>query len=454
MFLFFLCSVSYAQSEKYKLLSSSQVYETAEIHLFVDGKEEPFYAEMIKDLSSVPLAELDDALITLLIDTKLYQNVNVEKFITPQGVNVFVANAFTIKRIQDIYINGLSFSERIDYMRILSTQRGQIYNESIANADAKKLEKQLNNRGYPNAKVDSVVANEISPEYVQLVFNVTKGNPCRIDQVVIEDYAANILNFLTVPIETGSICDVSSINETLELQKEKYWEQGYLQAKVKMKEINYSESKESAKITLQIDRGPKTSFQIFDQDSGLLDADFLISSQGLTYSDIMLMSDADLLMILNSFYQKQGYAFANVLGPERIVDKNGNTTLKFLLKKGSLVRIGKISFIGELPDSEQNIIKEIGLEKGLFSTGIPFVQDNLSLYRDKLRNIYLDKGFEDVQISIPDFVPNQNNTEMNLIFRIERGSKYVIKKSKLQEAQKDLILTQKNLLQSWALAIL
>ena len=416
----------YSQTGKYKLLDPALDAKQIEMHLIVDGIETPFYADILKDLSNIPPDELDDAIITVLIDTKLYQNVEVEKLLTNNNEIIYIAKANTIKRIQDVIINGLSSSETVEYLRLLSTQRGQPYNETVVKSDSAKLEKNLIEHGYLKAKVDSVTVKNISTEYIQLIFNVNKNNPCRIDQVLIEDSYANILNFLTVPIETGSICDLKQINETLEIQKENYWEQGYLQAKVKIKDISYSLNKESAKIVLQIDRGPKTTFQVFDQDSGSLNKDFLITSQGLTYSDIILMSDSDLLLILTSFYQKQGYAFANVLGPERIVDKNGNTVLKFLLKKGPFVKIGKVTFIGTLPVNEDQALESMGLDGGIFSTGIPFVQDNLSTYKDKLRNLFLDYGYVDVQISIPDFIPSQDKTEMNLIFRIEKGNKYIV----------------------------
>ncbi|APJ02651.1 outer membrane protein assembly factor [Silvanigrella aquatica] len=423
--LFFTFSI-YSQTGKYKLLDPAMESNPIELHLIIDDVETPFYADMLKDLSTVPLDELDDAIITILIDTKLYQNVEVEKIITKNSESIFIAKAYTIKRIQDVVINGLSSSEKTEYLRLLSTQKGQPYNESTVKADAAKLQKNLIEHGYLNAKIDSITVNELSKEYIQLVFNVNKQNPCRVDQVLIKDSYSNILNFLTVPIETGSLCDMKVINEQLELIKENYLEQGFLEAKVIMKEISYSENKESAKIILQIDRGARTTFQIFDQDSGALNQEFLITKQGLTYSDIILMSDSDLIVILTNFYQKQGYAFANVLGPERIVDQNGNTTLKFLLKKGNYVRIGKISFIGVLPDTEENVIDKLRLNKGIFSSTIPFVQDNLLGYRDNLKSLYLDNGYIDAQISIPDFIPTKDNTEMNLIFRIERGTKYII----------------------------
>lgn len=436
---------AYSQAEKYKLLDPEIITKHVELHLFVDEVETPFYADMLRDLSSVPLDEIDDAIITILIDTKLYQNVEVERLLTKNNELIFIARAHTIKRIQDVIINGISSSEKTEYLRLLSTQRGQPYNESLVKLDSIKLEKNLMEHGYLNAKVDFVTVNDVSSGYIQLVFNVSKNNPCQIDQVLIQDSYANILNFLTAPVETGTICDLKLINEVLEMQKENYLEQGYLQAKVRIKDISYSSNKESAKIILQIDRGSRTTFQVFDQDSGLLNQDFLITKQRLTYSDIILMSDADLLLILTNFYEKQGYAFANVLGPEKIVDKNGNTTLKFLLKKGTFVKIGKITFIGSLPISENQILEKMGLVKSLFLTGIPFVQDNLSNYRDKLKNIYLDNGYADVHVLNPDFIPSQDKSEMNLIFRIEKGNRYIINDIQILGSPKNFNPDQKKL---------
>lgn len=442
----FCCNFSvFSQSGRYKLVEPSEKAKDIELHLFVDGKETAFYSDMLASFSNIPLEELDEAIIAELIETKLYQNVEIEKLLTSNNEFIFITKAFTIKRVQEVLINGLSNYEVSEYQRIISTQKGQPFNESVLNSDKEKIVKNLVEHGYLNAKIDSVLINEVSSDYVQLVFNIDKKNPCRVDQVLIEDSFSNLLNFFTAPIETGSICDLKSIRETLEFQKENFLEQGYLQANVKIKDISYSANKESAKITLQVDRGPKTTFQIFDQDSGSLSQDFLISKQGLTYSDIILMSDSDLLSILTTFYQKQGYAFPNISGPERIVDKNGSTILKFLLRKGPLVKIGKISFIGSLPRDEDKVIEYIGLESSFFSTGIPFSKDNISDYREKLRNLYLEEGYADAQVAMPDFIPSQDKSEMNLIFRIDRGSRYIVNSLKIEDTTKGFEFDKKKL---------
>ena len=91
-----------------------------------------------------------------------------------------------------------------------------------------------------------------------------------------------------------------------------------------------------AKLSLEIDKGPRTTFQIYDQETGVLLQDFLQSKQRLTYSDIVLMTDSDLVSILTNFLSKEGYTFPIVSEPERIVDNSGNTTLKFLVKEDHL----------------------------------------------------------------------------------------------------------------------
>lgn len=422
----FISFTVFGQINKYRLLDPSVAPRSVELHLFVDGKEVNFYSDILVTLSSVPLSELDDAIISELIETKLYQNVEVEKFITKNNEIIFITKATTIKRIQEIIINGLNTSELSEYLRIITSQRGQPFNESILNSDAEKIRKNLYEHGFLNAKIISTKVNEISSDYVQVVFDVEKNNPCRIDQVVIEDSYANILNFITAPIETGTLCDLKVIKETLDLTKENYLEQGYLQAKVELKNISYSATKESAKLSLEIDKGPRTTFQIYDQETGVLLQDFLQSKQSLTYSDIILMTDSDLVSNLTTFYKKEGYAFPVVSEPERVIDSKGNTVLKFLVKKGPLVKIGKITFIGQLPQSEDDVLEYIGLKKSFFSTGIPFSKDNIGTYRDKLKNLYLEEGFADVQVAAPDFIPSQDKSEMDIIFRIDRGAKYIL----------------------------
>ena len=53
-------------------------------------KKVAFYPDILTTLSSVPLSELDDAIISELIETKLYQNVEVEKYITSHNDLIFI----------------------------------------------------------------------------------------------------------------------------------------------------------------------------------------------------------------------------------------------------------------------------------------------------------------------------------------------------------------------------
>jgi outer membrane protein assembly factor BamA len=435
----------YSQAERFKLLDQvTNLNSVIELYLIVDGEGASFYSDMLHDLSLVPLPELEDAIISLLLQTNLYQSVEVDRIISDDNKLVFVAKAETIKRVHDIIINGMSSAESSDYLKFLSTQRGRPFVESTLKNDTLFIQKNLVNHGYLNAKVDSVQINEITNQYLQIVFNIDKGNPCRIDQVIIQDSFSNVLNFLTLPIETGSICDQSSINDALDLQRESYYGQGYLKASVRIKAISYSTNNESAKITLEIDKGPKTIFQIYDEETGILNQDFVITDQGYTYSDILIMSDADLLSIINNFYQKQGFAFSNVLGPEKIIDNNGNTILKFILKKGNFVKIGKISFIGE-DLNETKILENLGINSSFFSSGVPFYQENLNSYRDKVKSIFLNEGYLNVNVYMPDFIPSIDKKEMNLLFRIEKGSRYIANKIEINGLSKNFELVKKNL---------
>ncbi|KAB8030675.1 outer membrane protein assembly factor [Fluviispira multicolorata] len=443
----FFKSKIYAQINKITAIGSLKEQIPVEIHFYLDGNNKELPEDLLNELSKVPFNELDDAIITMLIEIGFYQEVIVKKAISEDNKHIFIVNAKIVKRIQDVYFDGLTSNESLEIDRIISSQRGTPFKESTANADSKKIEKALIQKGYPNAKVNNFEIVELSADSIQVKFNIDKGNPCHIAQVSIDKSRANILNFLTIPIETGSICDLSAINESLDQLKESYWEQGYLEAKVKLKEISYSANKENAKITLEIDYGRKTTFQIFDEDSQLLNNDFLVSKQGLTYSDIILLSDADLHLILTDFYKKQGYVFVNISDPERIVDKNGNTTLKFLLKRGPFVKVGKVTFIGTLPESDNIALNEMGLSSSFLTGSIPFYQENLSIYRDNLRKYLLSKGYLEAQVSNPDYVPNESNSEMNLVFRVDKGIRFVINEITFQGVPSDFELNNEKISQ-------
>lgn len=408
-----------AEGEGQKILELKQI----QIYLLVDGQPQNVPENILNDLKNIPLNELDDGLIYLLIRDGDYQSVRLKHTPFSEKKVVFQVEADSIKRVQDVRLNGMSYSEQVEFRRSLSTQVGYPFREKTLEKDKDKLEKMLRRKGYPNAVVSGYEVQKVKQDTVAVFFQVEKGPSCQIEQITVENFKNNYLNFLSLPIETGALCDLDAIQEALERSKENYWEEGYLRAEVELKDITYSQSKESASLVLKIQRGPKTSIQVKEDREGILNLDFLKTNQGITFSDLLLLSDADLKDILLNFYLKQGYAQAWVSDARRNVDSSGNTVIEFDLKKGPLVLIENIYFIGELHEKEKVVLDEMNLRSGKKT---PFVQENLDTYRDKLKSIFLKRGFLDADVASPTMSYSATRHSVDLVFKMTPGKRYFI----------------------------
>lgn len=424
-----------------------QIKNDVKVYFFVDGKADSVPTSISNELKSVPLEEFDDKLISFLIATDLYQDVTVEQAESPQNETVFIAKATSIKRIQNIEFKGLNSADQINFSRFLSLQVGVVFRPALLKSDAAKLQNELRMKGYPNAEVLKFHVENLENHFVKITYDVNKGVPCHIDQVVIENKNLSVMNFMTNPVEIGSLCDFSLIKDKLEIIKENYIENGYLNAEVKIKDMIYSESKESAKVILQIEKGLETKIQIVDEKNNFLDFNFFNTQKaGLTYADINTLSDSDLKELVIGFYQKQGYAFVKILNFEKVADKKGNITVKFQINKGKFLKIGTPHFIGSFPETEDQMMESLKIKKRFFSfQDIPFVESELEDYKDRLKDIFIKHGYLDAIVATPDFIyPDQGNA-VDLYFTAEQGDRYVVSKILVQGMPKKFNLNQTKL---------
>ena len=270
IFLLLIARIITASGEPFNETTELQVIKNRVIIFSVDNKNEFLPKDILNQLNNVPLSELDDAIIDSLIRTKKYQNVLVkELYNKEEKKTVYFITANYVKKIQNITFNGINFSEQVTIQKNLTLLPGKIFNEYLLSEDKKKIENNMHLKGYPNAHIIDFRVEAMPNNFVTLIYTIQKGEPCQIDQITVENSIANSLNFINLPIETGSFCDVSSINDKLLQMRDNYWRAGYLTAEAKIKNIEYSQNKERAKLELTIEKGPKTIVQIQDENNKL-----------------------------------------------------------------------------------------------------------------------------------------------------------------------------------------
>lgn len=448
IFRLFLFSNCFAQDLIFNEQKNSDSFSHGfQVYFFVDNKSETIPPSVREDVKSMGVTEFDQAMILALMKTDLYQDVSVDQIESAQGELAFVVKSNSIKRVQSIEFYGLNSQDQTNFTRFLSMQTASVYNPILLKEDVNRLQNDMRARGYPNAKVVRYQVNSIGDHFVKIIYEIEKGTPCHIEKITVKNQRFNFTDFLTGPIEVGSLCDIPAVKDNLESIKEKFVTEGYLNPHVELDDVIYSEGKESAEVVLLIDKGTKTSIQVRDEKDEFLDFNFFSDSKaGLSYADLSSLSDSDLKNLVTDFYRKQGYAFARVLAFERVKADSGNTILKFKVDKGRAFKIGDVHFSGKFPKSKSEMREDMGLKASFFQfKGIPFVESMLEEYRDKLKNIFISSGYLDASVSTPDFVYPQEGNAVELYFSAEQGDRYVVSQIDVQGKPDPFLLNQEKL---------
>ncbi len=135
----------------------------------------------------------------------------------------------------------------------------------------------------------------------------------------------------------------------------------------------------------------------------------LFSHEGsYTESDM----DTDLLRI-EQYYGDNGYLDAKVGSPEVVVKKRKGIYITIPIDEGPLYRIGKVSFDGDLIVSNKVLAERLGM-----STGDVMSKSKLRIGIEKLRDIYMDRGYAYAKI-VP--LTKIHGTDVDLKIEIKKG---------------------------------
>ena len=133
---------------------------------------------------------------------------------------------------------------------------------------------------------------------------------------------------------------------------------------------------------------------------------------------------------IKRFYASIGYNFTEVDVKVRKIDKS-NVDIILDINRGNRTKISKISFTGDKKVREKRLLDIIASEEDKFwkfiSRNTKFSQNLVNLDLRLLRNYYRSIGYYDVKIT-SNSAEIQKDGNIELIYSIDAGTRYVIKK--------------------------
>ena len=135
--------------------------------------------------------------------------------------------------------------------------------------------------------------------------------------------------------------------------------------------------------------------------------------------------------IIKKLYASQGYNFVTIDTKVRELNKS-NVDLIFEVKKGEPTKIKKISFTGDKKVREKRLRDIIASEENKFwkviSRNTRFSENLLNLDVRLLNNYYKSLGYYDVKILSKSAIFEKDNNNVEIIYSIDAGNRYIIKK--------------------------
>ena len=134
---------------------------------------------------------------------------------------------------------------------------------------------------------------------------------------------------------------------------------------------------------------------------------------------------------IKQIYASLGHNFTQVDTKIRKVD-NSNLDVIFEIKKGEPTRISKITFLGDKKIRDKRLRDIVASEEHRFwkiiSRNTKFNQNLINMDKRLLENYYKSNGYYDVKIKSNSAEINKKDGNIELIYSIDAGNRYIIKK--------------------------
>jgi outer membrane protein insertion porin family len=263
-----------------------------------------------------------------------------------------------------------------DLKEKITLTAGAVANLSLITDNIGKIISFYHSEGYWLVNVVPII-REVSPDSVDLTFQVEEGPKVVIKQITIEGNNALSVKQIKKVMKTKKrwllsfifgtgIYMKEQIKEDIERIKQLYHNNGYLHVSVSEPEIMLSPDKKKLSLAISISEGDQ--FRIADlkikgntvfSESEVLDAVEL--SSGQIFDRGQLRDDLDKVL---DMYMGKGYAMADINPLVNVNNQEKTADITVSINEDSIYRIGKINISGNTKTRDKVIRREVRLDEG------------------------------------------------------------------------------------------
>ena len=374
-----------------------------------------------------------DKSIHNLIETGSIKDVKV--FIDSEKSNndglALIFKVVTKPRIEKITFSGNDELSDKKLLKTISSQVGELYDESEVKSDQNLLSELYLEKGFWNSNVDyQIIPSEADPAKIILHFDLEENDARKIRKIIFSGNELlsdeELLEVMeTAPWRFWRFWSVRSkyrprvLEDDLDQISQSYRNKGFLDVKIDHGNISISQIGEKRiDLSIKIDEGSRSYFgkqTIFGQ--AVLDRDTLLKEtfikQGEPYSPLLLSKERSRIKRL---YGNEGYLDAQVRVTRKSNLENDQIDLDFEVNENNKFSVNSIEVRGNEKTKTIVLIRELAL-----APGETFDLTRMETSEVRLKNTKL---FERVDISdepISSGDPELKNSRRNMVVDVDEG---------------------------------
>lgn len=324
---------------------------------------------------SVVTTEQIDKDLAAIFKLGRFDDVTAE-VVEREGETLLVYSLVERPLVRKVEFKGNEEIARSKLSPLVTIKIPDIYNPKIAAETVQALKGAYIEKGFHAAKIEPVLEINNKNE-ATVTFQIEEGSKVLIDRISFEGNTVFSDRELRKMLQTQErtfmswLTDTGTYNEEslqtdLEIIKDMYFNEGYVQIKVKQPYVTLVKDDRYLDVFIQIVEGNQFEVGKISVEGDLIaESSILLErvqlQQGQNFSRKGLRES---MLSLNDYYTDQGYAYVNVAPLTNTVPGKNVIDVRFQIEKGVQVAIGRIDIRGNTKTLDKVVRREIVLSEG------------------------------------------------------------------------------------------
>ncbi|MEW5977573.1 MAG: outer membrane protein assembly factor BamA [Acidobacteriota bacterium] len=297
---------------------------------------------------------------------------------------------------------------------------GEVYSRKAVEDLLVKVRKALQDAGYYRAEVIPDIQFRSQDRLVTVRFVVQAGPRALISGIEIEGNPLLERQELLEAMKRGpgDAVDSEELKKDLERLRRLYSNRGFLNATIRISQLEYAPVENNVKVRLFVDAGAFVYVEL----QGAKIPNKQLRSLVPIYEEGSI--DQDLIeegkRNIEDYFEKKGY-FDVTVGHELIEVPDQNAyQINYSIDRGQRQKVVAIDFQGISYFSESQLLGPLNSRRGGLTSRGKFSQDLIEQDAEVIRDLYLREGFEKVEVQ-PSFVKDASDRDIRITFSVREG---------------------------------